>query len=380
MPLWIIEPRDPLIVRDGRPFGPTPGARATTLPFPFPSTVAGGLRTRAGLDRQGRFDPARVEEVKRLEARGPLLVELDEAGEVAEWLAPAPADALLLEHPDGRESWGQRWPLVPLALPEGVQTDLPDGLAPVGPRQHDPRKPPRNTPRFWRWDRFVAWLHSPPKDGDEIELAALGHGGPQVEQRMHVGIDREKRTAREGVLFQTRGLEFTVERRRLGLAVATDAVLRPGLAPLGGERRLVAWRQSQRSLPACPPQVRAAIVRDRACRVLLLTPACFAGGYRPRWLLEPFQGVEARLVGAAVSRPQVVSGWDFASQRPKPTRRLAPAGSVYFLRLEGDSEAIERWVDARWLACVSDEEQDRRDGFGLAALGVWSGALGRMEG
>ena len=53
---WLIEPIDPLIVRDGRPFGPTPGARARTLPFPFPQTIAGAVRTRDGLDANGRFD------------------------------------------------------------------------------------------------------------------------------------------------------------------------------------------------------------------------------------------------------------------------------------------------------------------------------------
>ena len=39
MTIWLVEPRDPLIVREGRPFGPDPGAWATSLPFPFPSTT-----------------------------------------------------------------------------------------------------------------------------------------------------------------------------------------------------------------------------------------------------------------------------------------------------------------------------------------------------
>ena len=56
MTTWIIEPHDPLIFRDGRPFGPNPGARAKTLSFPFPSTTTGGVRTRAGLDKdKGTF-------------------------------------------------------------------------------------------------------------------------------------------------------------------------------------------------------------------------------------------------------------------------------------------------------------------------------------
>ena len=74
---WIIEPRDPLIVRDGRPFGPTPGARAASLSFPFPSTTTGVVRTRAGLGPDGKFDTAQIERVKQIAVRGPLLVELN---------------------------------------------------------------------------------------------------------------------------------------------------------------------------------------------------------------------------------------------------------------------------------------------------------------
>ena len=59
--------------------------------------------------------------------------------------------------------------------------------------------------------------------------------------------------------------------------------------------------------------------------------------------------------------------------RPKPTRRLAPAGSVYFLELTGADDAIGRFVDAVWLQAISDDEQDQRDGFGLALLGAWDG-------
>ena len=55
------------------------------------------------------------------------------------------------------------------------------------------------------------------------------------------------------------------------------------------------------------------------------------------------------------------------------------AGTVMFVSLAGDRAAIERWVDATWMQCISDEEQDRRDGFGLAVLGVWDGKVRKME-
>ena len=141
MTTWIIEPRDPLIVRDGRPFGPMPGARAASLTFPFPSTTTGGVRTRDGLDADGRFQESELPRVKKIGVCGPLLVELDSTtGEIAKWLAPVPADALLLdiEPPDLAKVIRRR--LVPLELPPQTSTNLPNGMSLVGmPKTESPQ-------------------------------------------------------------------------------------------------------------------------------------------------------------------------------------------------------------------------------------------------
>jgi CRISPR-associated protein Cmr3 len=391
MPIWIVEPRDPLIVRDGRPFGPNPGARARSLPFPFPSTTTGGVRTKAGLDQNGIFDTSRIPAVKAIRVRGPLLVELGEGYKIKEWLVSAPLDALLLPLPAGdpeSETHVQRRRLTPLRLPDSVKIDLSSDLSLVGLVTPDQRKPYKNPPRFWYWRIVQEWLVSP-KDDERMTLEELGHSGPLLEQRMHVRIDPQTLTGEEGALFQTSGLEFarpinrdregTIPVTRLALALATDAQFDEGIAPLGGERRLTRWRSSDNELPRLPEEVKIAIVSSRACRVLLLTPACFKEGYRPTWLLERRQGVKPTLKAVTIQRPHVVSGWDFELGRPKPTRRLAPAGSVYFLSLEGDDAAILQWVEEMWMQCISDEKQDRWDGFGLAALGTWSGQLRAME-
>jgi CRISPR-associated protein Cmr3 len=389
MTVWIIEPRDPLIVRDGRPFGPVPGARAVSLAFPFPSTTTGAVRTRDGLDEVGRFRTAEIHRLKQIEIRGPLLVELDTATEdIERWLVLAPADALLLdlEPADATRAILKR--LVPLQLPPGVSTDLPDALAPVGMPRHDPRKPSNKAPQYWDWKFFEQWLLDLWKS--EILLAELGHDGPVREARMHVSIRPDTQTADEerGALFQTRGLEFNClpegrtlsNARRLGLAVDTDAPnLKPGIAPLGGERRLVFWRRSNEMLPSFPNALREKIAALGHCRLILLTPAHFRAGWKPSWLLKNREGVVPSLQAMALRRFQTVSGWDYERDKRKPTRRLAPAGTVYFLKLGGDSAAIKRWVETIWLHCVSDDEQDRRDGFGLAVLGVWDGTFHRME-
>ena len=78
-------------------------------------------------------------------------------------------------------------------------------------------------------------------------------------------------------------------------------------------------------------------------------------------------------MGVSIQRWRAVSGWSLADlpgqkRGPKPVRRISPAGGVYFFEIaEGSASGLAD----RWLESVSDDEQDRRDGFGLAAWGVW---------
>lgn len=82
----------------------------------------------------------------------------------------------------------------------------------------------------------------------------------------------------------------------------------------------------------------------------------------------PGADVELTLVGVGIQRWSAVSGWSLAEPRgPKPVKRLVPAGGVYFFETGDDREPLA----ARWLEPVSDDAQDRNDGFGLAAWGIW---------
>ena len=397
MTTWIIEPRDPLIVRDGRPFGPNPGARAHSLPFPFPSTIVGAVRSRHGQHHNGGIFPsgnqAVIQQVLGLHSRGPLLVSLDEQGEIADWLLPAPGDALLLPA-KGDSQQVIRRQLVPLMLPVGAQAETDDDLIPVGIAPYLPDKPASKPPQFWSWtNAYQQWLIHPAVD--VVKPEALGHDGPVRENRMHVNIEPGSQTAREGYLFLTSGLEFKRPHadhnnslkpaHRLALALETDAQMGTGFAPMGGERRLMYWRQSKSPLPQLPAGLADAIVHTGHCRLLLVTPGYFRNGSRPDWLMQARHGVQPTLVAAVLRSSEVVSGWDFVMGSPKPSRRLAPAGTVFFLKLDGTPDTIRTWVEKMWLQAVSDDhdqgspDQNRLDGFGLAVLGSWTGQLKPME-
>ena len=369
----IISPRDPLIARDGRPFSAAPGARARTLPFPVPQTVAGAVRT-AVAQRRGYRLPADADRVRSVGIRGPLLVEETPGG--WEFLFPAPADFLLVR--DGAVS--RHYPLRPGTLLPDETTNLDHGLRPVFPVSDVPVKAkPESPPRFWYRQAFFAWLLE-----DSFDWREAGHHGPVVDTRLHVRIRPDLGTADEGFLFLTSGLEFVRPRpagrgglvrplsacRRLGLwvDVADEADL-TGVRPLGGERRLAAWEPGPPA-PEPPDGLLERLLAVRRARVVLLTPAAFRQGFLPGG--RSLAG--APVVAVACGRPLVVSGWDLQRRRPKPTRRLVPAGSVYFVEFPPDwgDQEITAWLRRTWFQNVSDDEQDRLDGYGLAAVGVWT--------
>ncbi len=388
MTVWIIEPQDPLIVRDGRPFHATPGARARSLPFPFPSTTAGGVRTRAGQDENGIFDTDKITDVKGIGVRGPLLAEIRK-NDTIKFLVPAPADALVLNAEGKSEQIERKW-LRPLAPLPGAQGNKPEELAylvglPIRLPSSDIRKPSKNAPAFWYWEQFQKWLCNPADDIAPCKPTELGHNGPQPDRRIHVGINPDTFTGLDGSLFATSGLEFWHREEnnslanvpKLALAVevvgadSDDLKIDAGFAPLGGERRLVSWQKRESdTLPGIPAGLAQRIKKNGGyCRLILLTPAYFEAGWRPKFESD------VQLLATAVSTPVVVSGWDFAKHKPKPTKRLAPAGSVYYVKVTDD---VEQWVNNHWLQPLSDDLEMSKAGFGITAVGVWDGQAAEL--
>ncbi|MCS6912328.1 MAG: type III-B CRISPR module-associated Cmr3 family protein [Myxococcales bacterium] len=363
---WIIEPRDTLVVRDGRPIRERGAMRS--VDFPWPSTVAGLVRTRLLSDpATGRFTGT-PHEARRIPVAGPLLARLGPNGQGEELLVPAPRDCLW-QAPEGEREVLVRHRLVPAATPEpGVQTDLPSGLQLVRPLQDPGTGKASQGPAFWTWSELEHWLCEPepqrryPAPGGRL---SFGHPGLVRERRVHVAIAAESQTAAEGQLYSVEGLRFADRQERYGLWFrCDDPRLQPGTVPCGGERRLSWLRRA--ALPAPPPP--QGLRPERTMRVVLLTPALFAQGALP----QGCQIAGARVVAVCVPRPEPISGWDLERRGPKRTRWMVPAGSVYFVDVEGfmSGESWQQWLHAVWMQCISDAEQDRLDGFGLCVVGV----------
>jgi CRISPR-associated protein Cmr3 len=215
------------------------------------------------------------------------------------------------------------------------------------------------------------------------------------ETRTHVRIDPTAGTASSGFLYSTISLRFPDGiSRRPGAGPSEVAILvrvepvggenvpTSGFVPLGGERRLALVEPGAGLWPAPDRDVCRGLAEKRRLSLYLSTPAIFERGWLPGWLDNSLEGtppgvaaLRLRLVSAVVGRRVGVSGWDIATRSPKPARAAVPAGSVYFFEVVMPEALTEETVCSLWLRPMSDVEQDRRDGFGLAVPGTWMHAL-----
>jgi CRISPR-associated protein Cmr3 len=354
---------DPLLFGDGRPFGSEPGAlSARTLPLPLPSTAAGAVRTAIARSAGWTdYSDAIRDRLLQVAVRGPLLTLNGEL------VFAKPADAVIVKAGDKDRQ------IAPARPRKGEpNADLPDGML-LTHAVGEPTK--EKADRNWRSGDMVPWLAKPP----EGSMPAPECPSPPIERRTHVGIKQETQAAKDKMLYQTEGVclnagfaktDTQTVRAEFGLCAGVTLqegmTLPEGVISLGGERRLAVVQRSAKQLFDCPADIRHSLDGAKRIRLILATPALFSGGWRPGW--SERAGVKLKLVAACVGRREPVSGWNpFKGGSPKPVRWMAPAGSVYFFEAEGPTEKL---VDL-WLQPVSDNEQDCRDGFGLALWGTW---------
>jgi CRISPR-associated protein Cmr3 len=375
--LWMLRGVDPLLFRDGRPFSNEKGAlSARTLPVPTPGTVAGFLRTQYG-DRKGWDwdDPQAQQKASSISVSGPLLMCDREP------VFAAPADAVVYRSEEGpNEALMTLRPIE--SMTQGAGSDLPHGLLPLKITE-DVKPAPGYS--LWGWRDLQPWLTDPMGD---IRPLPSKLEPPPIEERVHVAIDPVTGRSDEGKLFTAQFVSFDhlcqdgngYRLQEWSLLARMDVP--EGDAPVrigtfGGERRLAVIELAEPGQwPLCPQELTQKVAQSESVRLVLATPAIFTGGWKPGWLDDDLtgtppgiSGVRLKLISAAVKRREAVSGWDYANGVPKEARWMTPAGSVYFFKVvEGSAEPL---TASGWLSPVSDQEQDRRDGYGLALWGVW---------
>ena len=368
-----ITPHDPIIARDARPFGF--GLRMKSLDWPYPSVLAGSVRTLLGKMNSRDFDPKTVAALKKVSVSGPFPLYNGQL------YLPAPGDILIEEQQNNTR---RAYPLRPAMLQEGEGCNLPhkDLLPAMLPEDVGGEFKPARVAPFWSMEKMVAWLQGDgdrfeaPPDLDNIKEPQGFLDLPGKESRTHVKIKRESGTAEDEMLFETIGLDFGVKGVQIAARVDTgEFIWKNALHPIGGERRLAVWKAGNNPGWNCPHEITDALRDKQRLRMVLATPAVFSGGWLPGWIdKETLMGTPPgaddftlKLVSACTDRWKPLSGWNLETRGPKPIRRLVPAGSVYFFEVtEGNPAELAKQF---WLRPVSDVvgEQDYGcDGFGLA--------------
>ncbi len=386
-----ITPHDPVIARDGRPFGIGQGIRMRSLDWPYPSVLAGSLRTMLGKMNGGSFNERVVELLKAVQISGPMpLIK----GQI---YLPAPKDILVKDADDKRQAYAIR----PMEMKVDEGCDLPEGFIPAMlPESVQDDFKPAEVPSFWSVEMMTKWLTNPkgssfdaPPHPDEIEAEDGFQNLPEKEPRTHVKIDPSRGASEDRMLFETIGLDLSLNGQKDGIQLAARvesdgefgdlAAKIDTFHSLGGERRLAYWKtEVAQEGWICPDDVAKALEGKTRIRMVLATPAIFDDGWKPGWLngwpedQAPSywpKGLKLKLVSACTDRWKPISGWSLEKgcRGPKAIRRLVPAGSVYFFEVLGNAVDAGDLAKELWMKPVSDDDQDRQDGFGLAVWGLW---------
>jgi len=344
---WIfIRPNDVWLFRDNKPFSAQQNFVARGQFPPNPQVMTGVVRTHAW--RKNPQHPVVIEKnMHELALQGPYLARLGGAHK-PERFFPVPLD---LHHDADNEVFG----LLEVADKADFASNAP--LSPWKPLQvpeKDKRDFKLKEAEGWLSEKqFTDYLEGRLKTGKITTSGELF----QSEERVGLALDSRRKANQQGMFYHA---QFTRPCDGVGLLIEVrysetlfDA---SGTLTLGGEARFGHYQQ----VSAPDSLIKA---QSGKLKVILLSPAYFSGGWQPSggdWSAWVGAG---QLVSAALGKPQAISGWDMATQQPKPLRHFVPTGSVFYF--EG-----AQWQGKAFSEGVTDAPYSQM-GFGTVAVTSW---------
>ena len=360
-----IEPLDVLFLRGNKLFG-DPGSHGEALIPPWPSVVAGAIRSRMLADdsidfarfarseiehetlgtpgRPGSFSVVAFHLARRKDGR-------------VEPIFALPADLSVAENGTVRR-------LSPVLPSEGIVTSCPTPLLPVLAEERRAKPATGSWLSVAGWRKYLAGATPVAED--------LVKGLWKLDPRVGIGVDSATGGPEDGKLFTVQAVALD---RDVGFLALVAGAIPPyeGTLRFGGDGRGAAIAKADVILPRGD---HAAIARAGRCRIVLTAPGLFPEG----WRLPgsggqgnfDLCGVKARVAAVALPRADIVSGFDIARLRPKPAQRVAPTGSVYWLDgLSATPDALDKLVTHGLWSEPCEDEQRRAEGFNRIAIAAW---------
>jgi CRISPR-associated protein Cmr3 len=139
-----------------------------------------------------------------------------------------------------------------------------------------------------------------------------------------------------------------------------------GLIRFGGKNKVA--HVSEYEEPISPNSV---ISDDGIFKLYLATPAFFHSGHLPD-LPDPIKN-KVSLLTAAVYGYESIGGFDIKANFPKPMRRAVKAGSVYYYKLNHNTDENRAAVLALHGSSISSYSSE--DGFGICYIGKIGGQI-----
>jgi CRISPR-associated protein Cmr3 len=368
------DPVDVLLPRGNRLFGG--GVHGHAQMPPWPSLFAGAIASRALADA-GRitnitYHPDRAETIlgevlgSDFSLTGLGLVRGDEA------LFPLPADLLAFR---ARNEY-RMCRVEPRGLADAISGISTSGTLPRLPVLDDPS---REKPESGLWITVEGLAQHLAGEAPRTTTLVPTKSLWKTDPRLGIALDAASRTAAESRLYTSDAVALC-EGVRFLAGFDGRNVPREGLVRLGGDGRgahiapvtdALAKRLSELGRPQ-PDWM--------GFRMCLATPGIFPDGWLPPGVDSAtrrlqVQGLTAELVSAAIPRHEIISGWDMANHVPKPARKVAPAGSVYWFRvLEGDTAALASVRQEGLWPLMAEHQRDParwREGFNRVWFGAW---------
>jgi len=372
--LWIA-PQDVLYLRGNKLFG-DPGDDAMAQMPPWPSVAAGAIRSRMLVDHGINPSAFATGDALLSDDLAAVLGTPEEQGSFRlahfglarqvdgqiEPLFPLPSDIVVFKNEDNSLDIIH---LEPQPLPDGVMGAVKTPCLPVL-KTNKQRKPERG---YWlHGSAITAYIA-----GKTLDQKDLIHSDKlwKTDPRLGIALDADQRTAEQGRIYTTDAIALCLDVGFVAdVAGASDCLPGDGLLRFGGDGRAAEVQSCEYTWPQ--PNWRE-IDRQQRFRLVLRSPGIFDDGWRlpgmkndGRWYCG---GGSARLVSAALSRFEVISGWDIARHCPKPAQRVAPTGSVYWLDdWQGDVSELKNSMK-HGLPCHDKSRQ--AEGFNHCIITAW---------
>ena len=398
-----IEPSDVLLFRDGRPFSAGEGHRARSIFPPTPNTMQGVIRSKVLSDRCGRYETYKngcndcekqsnctiPDEIGRpaqngrgsygnLQIRGAIISKYENS-QVTPYF-PVPADVVeVKEKSEQRDHAKPRLRfLQPLSQKLYGDNDLSgndlsdDPQSKLLPLWTQEKTPVEGVQGYWEQKDLQKYLL---QDYQSLSKYTKADTLYLREPRYGIDVDNARQTVKEGQLYQT---EFIRCKEYIGLYTEVDGVsdLGGNLIAIGGENRAAQCHHLEKKIDwgKFTQDLEKQLQKADRFKIYFATPTIFDAGWLPNWLSKndlsgAYQGIPVQLVAASIPRYQTIGGWDVAYNRPKPTNRAIPTGSVYYFTSNAKPSEI---IKAFHWQNIADESSDAQIGFGLALVGAWN--------